>query len=960
MSKSLKDVAADMLSVAHNPGAMSRVVLAELEADGISLVTTNDPFVYAVQSTIMSAHAILQKVDNTLPKVFSSMSNTNEDIYRHLSDKDVLNVFAKPGVSSFIWIFDYDQLKANAKFMPNTKIGKITIPVDTKYTAKETTFAQPYPLDIKFLENDGLQIAWDTTYHNPITTLPPDVIDYNVNVSAYKGARRKLLVIHVPVEQMKVTKFTDNTIPGLVWANSYMVTDHFYTVRVTHYVNGVAKEMNKALSIDTIDPNTPTVVISLSGDIVRLTIPEVYTNNELVVGELMIEIVETLGDAIESYDNYTEQDFGFVFRDHRGHTNTMYTNILKLNTPTLISTSTLSGGREELSFDELKERSISNTLGSVKLPVTDDLLSDELKDKGYTVRKAIDSLTDRVYLATTKLPPITGSVSLTGPVGTVSSPVIFNKELLDDSPSIKRNGNRYTITKDTLFKVWANNITPYGDYTLSGLEMLNDLKKIELLENVKLLSLPYDVVIDLNNEFVDSRVYKLDEPKVLGRSLSSTNDAIEYIVNTVKQEILRTDTGYLVRVVSRFNESYGELLPERLACYLTHRDDSGTKFKEGVLIGSSGDDYVWEWELETNLDLDRANNLYLSNLENDTGDSYDHAIPLTTEFGIAYGVLGIVEDSQYTTIDGHFPTDFQGLGITLDTLRVKLGEHLPYLWCNARPLPGSFVYKKYAEDIPAIYPMDVFLADPKGGWQYDVVDGKAIPIVQHRKGDSIYESDGSVRVRHAKGTNVIVDGNNVIEDVSSIRIEIDLSLVDVRYLLAKTKEVMDYKTLWLGYLDDQLLNVIPSISTNTLARTEILLNCSNSIGRAKVMLDNELETFISAAQRFSVTYYIEESVRNDKDLMLVIKNTTNKVIYDYLNGAENVSIAAIGKVLGDALNYTVKGIVVEPMSLANNSKYFTVLDADATIGIAKRLAQSDDGTLTLEDDITTIFLNYKK
>lgn len=960
MSRTIADLSNDLVKVAHNPAAMARAVINELERGGIELLTTNDPFVYAVQSTVMTGHATMMKIDQVLPKVFASMANNEEDVYRHMSDKDTANVFARPGSCKFIWVFDYDQIKNKAPYIDGSTTRKATIPVNTEYVAKGTVHSQPYPIDIRFLENDGVQVQWDMSHDNPFTTLVNPELSFTINRTNYGGVDRRLLAITVTVEQYSVNKFVSTLVPGVVWKETYALTDQFYTVRASHFRGGKWHTLNRALSIETIDPLEPTIVIKKVTGGVELIIPEVYTNSDLVSGELIVELVETKGALNDSYENYNNVDFSYTFKDNLGVSNSLYTNVLKIVDVSLVSVDALSGGRDALTMLELRDRVIDNTLGNVKIPVTDDALEAALKDKGYSVTKAIDSLTDLVYLAATDLPS-SNSQTLTGPIGTVSTPVVFSKELMDNHRSIRQNDYRYTITPDTLFRIWSSNIGVYENLTLKELRGVKHIDKIEMLSDMHLLSIPYHLVVDLNNEFVEARGYKLDEPKVLSRSIKTTNDTVPYIVNSIGHQLSVTDAGFKLTIESAFNQAYAEVEGERLSTYLGLATETGMNYIEGTVAGVTDEgNYIWEWVIETNLDIDRNNQIIITNLRNQNGGIYNQAIDLASKFTITYGVMGTPTEDQYSTIDDYLPPTFQGLGITLEDIELKLGDPLKHLWANARPLPGSYKYKKYEEDVPATYTTDVLISDGKGGWEYDIVDGEIVFRKEHYAGDPIYEEDGTQRIRYEKGSIVYENGKPVIDDTTDISIEIDVWLADTRYLLATTSEVIDYNKRWKQHMDSQTLVTLPELAKSTLGRTSIALTTKNTIGKIKVMLENELETYISAAQQFTVTFYVEDTVRKDQEAISQIKRTTNQTIYKYLSNTDIVSTNGIGKALMEALSYTVKDIVVDPLVGAQDSRYFKILDNEGKAGVAKRLRLAGDGELTLEDDITTTFLKYTK
>jgi hypothetical protein len=56
------------------------------------------------------------------------------------------------------------------------------------------------------------------------------------------------------------------------------------------------------------------------------------------------------------------------------------------------------GGKKALSFEQLRDRVIRNSVGDFNLPVTNVQIAASLENKGYEVVKNIDTVTNRAFL----------------------------------------------------------------------------------------------------------------------------------------------------------------------------------------------------------------------------------------------------------------------------------------------------------------------------------------------------------------------------------------------------------------------------------------------------------------------------------------------------------------------------------------------------------------------------------
>ena len=94
-------LAKNILLFAHHPAAMQTLLLNQLldveDAEGqIVLRDPTDPVVYLAEMGTMLGHATLMGLQESVPKTFPSMAQTYDDLFRHMSDVDYVDVFSQP------------------------------------------------------------------------------------------------------------------------------------------------------------------------------------------------------------------------------------------------------------------------------------------------------------------------------------------------------------------------------------------------------------------------------------------------------------------------------------------------------------------------------------------------------------------------------------------------------------------------------------------------------------------------------------------------------------------------------------------------------------------------------------------------------------------------------------------------------------------------------------------------
>lgn len=960
MSKTIQSLGKDMVVVGQNPQAMARIMLNSLSDRGIEIASPVDPIVYSAECSLMSGHAAIVAADNVLPKVYSSMATSWEDLYRHMSDKDAVDLFYQPTRNQFIWTYDLEELRDAAVEIDDIGTKKIIIPVDTIYQAKDRRYAQPYPIEIRFLSNDWIQVRWDTSVPNPVTNIPANEIEWQKRPYTKDNVQRTLLAINVPVEQYEIRHQTDQVLPRLGWNKSYTIDDNYFTTRMWYRKDNQWSEMKIHHSIDVIDPLDPTAVVTVAGKRVSITIPEVYINSGLVSGDVRMSIYSTRGAEVVNLANYPVSDFSWVYKDHLSVSGSEFYNALKkVETISLLSVGTSTGGRDGLTFLEARERVIANTLGDRQNPITDAQLIDNLSDQGYDVYKAIDVITSRIYLAAITMPK-PGSSTISGAIGTVNDPVTLTISDLDDHEAVLKNGNRWTITDDCLFKQFSGNVAIYKDATLSKLKFLRPVDRIDYLRDLQLLNLPFHVVLDINNDIVDGRAYAIKKPQLLSRVHKMSNDKLSLEVSTQLVEIVKKGTNYEITTITRSDDNYKAIPVSQRSAYLSFDNDGDKVFVAGTRLGEyEGGEDRWMFRIETNLDIDRNNKLIVENFSESNGQTYPMACPLTVDFNVVYSLTGNYNNTDLTDIDQYIPGWGEGIGASLDLLTLEFGKPLTNMWVNARAMPGTIKYKTYEEDVPKVYLKDEIETDEaSGGHKYNIVDGKVEFVYAHRKGDPILK-DGVPELRFKKGEQVFENGQAVVEVDRSMDLESNLWLVDARYLVTDDATMSEYNDYWYGYVIENAMNVLPSLAKSALEQTEIHLTAKNTVSRIKVKLGNEAVNYIPAEQKFGIDYYVTDTVRQNQELLKQIKSTTNTVIENYLTTAAIVSTTDITKLLKESLGDNIKGVEMRGFENAQETRIFTILDENARATIAKRLIMSAEGKVELENDISISYNRYR-
>ncbi|EAB5867586.1 hypothetical protein BXE85_26820, partial [Salmonella enterica subsp. enterica] len=362
-------MAKKLLLFAHNPAAMQTMLLNQLQdvedADGqIYLRDPTDPVVYLAEMGTMMGHATLMGLQESIPKTFPSMAQTYDDLFRHMSDVDYVDVFAQPATTELLLLIDVDSLISKAYPLQIAGVRKVVIPRDTVFTVSGYTFAIQYPIEIRVLpygtnENPAFQVLWITETQSPISPVSTNALEWEL--TSTNTTSSQLLAIHIPVMQYAV-KEESNTVEGnntFVMTRAY--TNKFFYVRVWMKATGSNKwvEIQHTHSRDVYDPNTPTALIQVGNGNIRCTIPSIYMAKNLVSGTIRMDVYTTLGPLELDISAYPSDEYSFSLRDLNEEYDANYINPIKAFSIKQLAAKAgkmLSGGRSQLSFSDLRTR----------------------------------------------------------------------------------------------------------------------------------------------------------------------------------------------------------------------------------------------------------------------------------------------------------------------------------------------------------------------------------------------------------------------------------------------------------------------------------------------------------------------------------------------------------------------------------------------------------------------------
>ena len=963
----IENMSKNLLLFAHNPATMQSIALNRLRQGGLELRDPTDPVVFLAEMATVTGHSIIEGMREILPEMFPSMAQRPEHLYRHISDRDLIDVFALPSVGELAFLIDVESLLQKAMPLVSQDIRRVIIPRDTVFRVSGYDFAIQYPIEIRVLPyatrtSYAFQVLWLTETQSPISPVTTNALEWKItNAPGYPG---DLLMFRLPVMQYSVTSTSDTVTPAAGFVCYPTYKDQFYMARVwMRRLNSEAwVELSTTLSQRTYNVAKPTAVIQVLEEKLKVTIPAIYINKGLVDGEIRVDVYSTMGPIELDLGSYTTDAFEFAMKDLNGEIDLNYSNPLKaFAIKEVIGTGKTSGGRKAMTFEQLRTAVINNAVGTRRLPVTPSQLSTAVEAYGMEMSEPISYVTGRTLHLSKPMPASTIS-TVHSPIGTVTAPLFFTWDELAALPTARVNGNRITLLPETIYAFDGVNIA-FDPKLTETMKLLPAVDLIKVGNAKNYLFTPFYYVIDINNASISVRTYQLDRPMVESKRFVTTNVSTALSVITDDYQFQKVGENYVLRVLTKSDKTYKSLSNDQVFAQIQFipRTAGGTPVCiQGVLKGMKDGERVFEFTFESNLDVDRSDELVLTNTYNQGGVQVDTPTSLSNEFNIIYGCTQYYPGNfERSNIDDMIVGQGRdAIGVTHEVFGLKFGDALTWYWSSSRPVTDAINYKFYEEDVLAFWEYDDI--EYKDGVPVYVVDESKDPPVQfnylHRKGDPVIDEEtGKQKIAHPAGSQVFENGQPVISKPRSIKFMLEMIGYDARYRMANTQAVQRYVDTVVADIVKTVTVQLPLLKRDYLELTDGFFRPVTTIGNIVVRKEDGSAAPVSAENRFTVFYYMSAANRENMELLKTIRSTSSQVINRYLGANKTVSTTELCKELKSVLGESVLGVEMELMGPDRDMRIFTVLDEAAKATLGKKLDIDPDGSVVIKDDVTLSF-----
>jgi hypothetical protein len=727
-------------------------------------------------------------------------------------------------------------------------------------------------------------------------------------------------------------------------------------------------ELETTHNLQIYDPTVPTAVIQVFDTRVDVSIPIIYTTTGKVRNALRIDIYQTKGDLTLPLINYSFADFSakWIAIDAT-ESNEYVAALLGLKTILFYSRSVVSGGRGALSFNELRSRVIQNNVGPQITPITNIQLQSSIEDNGYDVIKNIDTITNRIFLATKLMPKPADERLITAAASGVSTVVLSFNECALAQGAIVHN-NAVTLTPEALY-LNDNGITKLVTITeYAALQALTGSQKCVLVNSSNYFYSPFHYVLDATSTNFNVRPYYLDSPEILSKSFIQENAETGFQASVDQNfQIEKTTTGYRLTLQTISNDAFKALPDNQVFCQLSFKTPLQpiASFMVGVqAVRDPSAERVFVFEMTSNFNLDSNDSL------DQTAFSFSPT-PLATNssllqvFDIFFATSSTVPANlKFTDIDnslGKFQLPTNTVGITHEQMKIRFGYSLNTLWSQARSVLSSVPYKTYATNVPNVYLEDVYNINPVTGSAFTVDGNGTIQYTYlHRKNNPVLDSQGNPLFLHLAGEPQLDnEGNPIPEDgyQSQMIRNVDITMIEGAYRFATDSVAADYRKLISSSLVSWLTNDLVNLNSNLLDQTKIYFYPKQTQGDIRIISKDGIESKIPAGQSFVVTLHITEEADKNSKLKENLIKTTIKTIDSSIKNL-TTAVSTIEYALKNQYGSDVIGVKLNGLGGSADFNTITILDGSNRLSIKKILVAQPDNQLIVTEDVTVEFIRH--
>jgi len=942
----------DINEIRYNPTKIQSAILSaiEVKSDGkIVFTDPTNPFLMQLEANISLTNDALVESVSALRKNYAAIATRPSDIFNHISDIEMVNMFAVPANATMTFMINLTELIDNGYRVDNSI--SMTIPMYSNIVVTETKFTLLNDIKITHYMDSGKTYIEQLVSDNDLS-----IKDYGVlkNDHIIDKDGNKWIAFETLVKQLERFSIIDNIITGMGFKKDFKLVDQYHYSEVFIKNKNTLNEWKqiKTTHSDIVfDPMKPTIHVKVTNNNVRYTVPEMYLLNKTISGLIKIVIYTSKGEMVLNINKFNVDDFILTL----GNTALNESTAVCTNITTLVSSNhILDGGRDQRTMDEMRSLVINNTTGDNNMPLTALALKERADYNGYKIDKVLDVATDRFFVATKNLPePFSKKIRSKMDIFMNTAIFMLNNTTNNDYINFT-DSSTIVLRSGAIFINENNMVRPINNDEVDSLySIFGDELSLKLLKNKHFYN-PFYYMISVVDGISTSRAFDLDDPKLNNlRIMSKINKEIS--TNIDQFTTYTTNKGFTLVFSILSNASFNKIPKKYIKAQLsmTISDSEDKIYFYTTLNPVSG--YL-EFNLKTDFFVTEKDSLHITNGISELANNF---IDLDSDIEIIlYTVDSNITKTKYSVTDEIiYEENPNKLALSKEIVNLKLGKSLDYLWNAVNTNYTERKFLVHENDVPMTYKEDVYDIDVTDGSFFNVSDpderGCSDTVkykLLHKAGDNVLDGNGNPLHIHSKGDPILDEGGSPIIDIKNGVISyIDILMIEYEYSLSKTPAYAEYKRSVNDLLRLYVDRDMTEFNTRMLDNTTVFFNPTRS--NDSVIINVGLKTFrIPQAVSPIITLYVDETSLISKNDMNELKYQIGLILHRHFD-KDIIKLSDIKDDIMESFGNGIKGVKVENIDSNHNFEIFTIQNNTNRLALKKKLVYDINKNIDIEYSI---------
>jgi len=927
--------------IKYVPAKMQRVVLdmlANNESD-LTLEDPTNPFTMLLEANVMMTHNAISETTSHFRKLFPSLAASREDLYHHISTIEEENIFstaADVDITFYINVLDILDKGIDVSDVDNSIIKKIvTLPKFTEVNVGDTPLTLLNDIEIT------LQIDPDNNTKQVFVEQKTNIVETSDNAlgNLYSSIsvdadNVEWVVFTTNLKQIKRTSTEFSLTKDISFSQNIPYTDNYSYSEVFVKSGDDWEKIETTHSEIIYDRTKPTIRITVDEETIRYTIPDFYMLDNSISNIIRIDTYTTKGKILLPLTKFNVGDFTIQLPKYfYSESSAVMSKIDKLAN----SNNVLDGGVTSYKLRELRNKIIYNTTGTLDLPITEKQLNELAKTKGFTLYKAIDTVTDRIFIASKNINDVYNTNRLPSNIDLFNNTLVFLPGEIE-SKHVYVEDDGILIKSNTLFKS-VNGITKVvNDTEEDALLSSTSQTREELMQTNEYYFTPFYYILDTSDDVLNSRIYNLDTPELSNMEIINKNIFVEHNVNISRYVMTKTDTGYRFILSLYGNEAFNSLDKNQVFIQMALKiNNAGNQMFFTSTYDSDIDKYVID--IKTNFMVDIEDRLtilngYSSNFVNKL------MLENEAEFIVYVNTNSIPADAKYVPTSEILNRTATMTALCKEKALVIFGNNLKYLWNKINSVYTDRKFKRAATDQILRYKTDVFntdIVDDKGYVTSKVDCGVSHIKLLHRAGDIVLDTNGEPIYEYRVG-DILLDSNNkpIIDTLYGIERYVDIFMIQYEYKVANDFRYNDYFNNIIEIIRKWVTYDMDIVNDAALEHTQIYYKPRKS--NVSVILEDgtKVKNIISP----NVTLYMDSVVFSSALDINSLKRDIGKIIHKYIE-KRVVVLEDIKQEIMRTLGSGVVGVKIDGITTSND-EILTFKEYSNRLSIKKIINEFDD------------------